>query len=77
MTSKIVVINKIEKETDKAILVNAGSPVWIPRSLIKAIYNDARLPAIAIEMPVWFWMQHRFAFSITTSIENINYWLNK
>lgn len=61
MTNTYVVVNSIEKETDKAILVCANGQVWLPKSQVEQhVVNGI----IVIELPTWLWFQHKYTLSI-------------
>lgn len=65
MTITYAVINGIEKETEKAILVNANGQCWLPKSQIEILSNNV------IKLPTWLWLKNRFVMSIRTNAESI------
>ena len=69
MTSKrYAVINEIEHETEKAILVSAGMKTWLPKSQIKVHEIEG---ITVIELPTWLWAKNSGSLRILTSPEEM------
>jgi hypothetical protein len=67
-SKQYAIINKIVKETDKAVLVEADGETWLPKSQIEIIPTPL---ATVIILPHWLWMQKRNNLTIRTTPEQI------
>ncbi len=48
----MVIINEVEKETEKAILVQGYNKAWIPKSLV-TIYRHKVMGFLNVFIPIW------------------------
>jgi hypothetical protein len=67
-TKQYAVINRVVKETEKSILIDANWQTWLPKSQVEVIETPL---ATVIALPTWLWMQHRSCLSIRTTPEHI------
>lgn len=49
-TMVMVIINEIQKETEKAILIEGANTVWLPKSIIK-IYKHKKMGFLNVYIP--------------------------
>lgn len=68
MNKKIIIVNEIKKQTEKAVLINANGDIWLPKSQTEISNVDG---INVIRIPVWLWIQHKTQLSIITTLENI------
>lgn len=68
MSKKYAVINYIEKETEKAILVSCNGMTWLPKSQVEIINTQI---ATVVILPAWLWFEKKSFLSILTTAEQI------
>ena len=69
MNDKVyAVITEVVRETRKAVLVEADSQVWLPKSVCR-FHKVGGVQVI--EMPSWLWHKNSQSFSMTTDPVNV------